>query len=211
MTTKEIAKQVVTAYDSIAKQYQEAYGEADEFDLKYVDRFVRLINGHRVLDLGCGIGTTVAYLSHKGFDVIGIDNSKEMLNVARNYHPQIRFEQMDILQIPSDFGTFDGVVMSYVINHFNDAMLVTLKQVVDKLLSDNGVIFVSAHLGEEENVFHDPLDDSIQLYYHFLSEKELNGIFADYDRLFIETRSSFGEEEFLCDKVFVAYRKRVSI
>lgn len=37
-----------------------------------------------VLDLGCGTGTLTELLSQKGYDMIGIDNSEEMLNLAMN-------------------------------------------------------------------------------------------------------------------------------
>lgn len=35
-----------------------------------------------VLDLGCGTGTLTELLSQKGYDMIGVDNSQEMLNIA---------------------------------------------------------------------------------------------------------------------------------
>lgn len=35
-----------------------------------------------VLDLGCGTGTLTELLYRKGYDVMGVDNSQEMLNVA---------------------------------------------------------------------------------------------------------------------------------
>ena len=35
-----------------------------------------------VLDLGCGTGTLTELLAKAGYDMIGIDNSEDMLNVA---------------------------------------------------------------------------------------------------------------------------------
>lgn len=210
MTTKDITEQVTVAYNGIAKQYQEAYAETDEFDLKYVELFSRLLHGQRIIDLGCGIGTIAAYLAKKGFDVIGIDNSGRMLDVARSHYPQNKFKQMNILNMPTDFGRFDGIILSYVVNHFNQNMLNNLKSIIDRLLFDDGVVYISAHLGNEEQVVTDPLDSDIHLYYHFLSIEELNDLFGDYDCMFVETRPSFGEEELLCDKVFIAYRKKVA-
>ncbi|MBQ7328370.1 MAG: class I SAM-dependent methyltransferase [Oscillospiraceae bacterium] len=208
MTIKDITKQVTAAYDKIANEYQNAYAETDEFDLKYVELFSQLFQGKRVVDLGCGIGTNAAYLTRKGFDVIGIDNSRKMLDVAKDLYPQNTFMQMNILDLPSSLGKFDGVILSYVVNHFNKEMLNKLKTVVDNLLFDDGVVYIAAHLGNEERIVSDPLDANIQLYYNFLSASTLNKLFQNYDRMFIETRTSFGEEEFLCDKVFIAYRKK---
>lgn len=209
MTTKEITEQVTTAYNGIAKQYQEAYSKTEEFDLKYVERFSQILHGRRVIDLGCGIGTIPAYLTNSGFDVVGIDNSVGMLDVAKRLYPQTEFKQINFLNMSSDLGKFDGVVLSYVVNHFNQEMLNNLKLIVDNLLFDDGIVYIAAHLGNEERVVTDPLDSDIYLYYHFLSLSELDELFKDYERIFVETRSSFGEEEFLCDKAFVVYRKKV--
>lgn len=40
------------------------------------------IENDLVLDLGCGTGTLTELLAKKGYDMIGVDNSAEMLNIA---------------------------------------------------------------------------------------------------------------------------------
>ncbi len=209
MTTEEITNQVTYAYNGIAEQYQDAYAETDDYDLKYVEKFCSLIRGNRVVDLGCGTGTVAAYLTRKGFDTLGIDDADKMLGIATKNHPLCCFKRFNILHLPSNLGLFHGVVLSYVINHFSNDMLKRLKDVVDNLLTGDGVIYIAAHIGNEEKVVPDPLDSSIQLYYHFLAIEDLDSLFKNYDREFIEVRASFGEEEFLCDKMFVAYRRKV--
>jgi len=42
-----------------------------------------------LLELGCGTGSMTRRLSSKGFDMIGIDNSEEMLSIAREKSAQI--------------------------------------------------------------------------------------------------------------------------
>lgn len=208
MTEKEITEQIKAAYNEIATQYQEAYAEADEYDLKYVEDFSKFLPGRRVIDLGCGTGTIAAYLTHRGFDVLGIDNSENMLEIARHAYPENRFKRMNILDLSSDFEKFDGVILSYVANHFSHEMLDALKPILDSLLSEQGMVYIAAHMGADEQVVTDPLDENIQLYYHFFSVQELDCLLADYDRIYTQTRASFGEKEFLCDKMFLIYRKR---
>lgn len=208
MTEKEITNQIKAAYNGIAELYQDAYAEADEYDLKYVEQFSNRLSGRRVIDLGCGTGTIAGYLTRLGFDVLGIDYSENMLTIARNNYPKNQFKNMSILDLPSDLGKFDGIVLSYVANHFTHKMLNALKPILNSLLSEKGIIFIAAHVGNEEMIVTDPLDENIQLYYHFLSTEELDGLLSEYDRIYTATRASFGEEEFLCDKMFVIYRKR---
>ena len=203
MTAKEIIEQIKVAYNEIATQYQEAYAEADEYDLKYVEEFSKFLHGRRVIDLGCGTGTIVAYLTRRGFEVLGIDHSENMLRIARKACPKNRFEQLNILDISSDYEKFDGIILSYVANHFSHEMLESLKPILDSLLSEHGIIYVAAHMGDDEQVVEDPLDENIQLYYHFLSVQKLDALLDNYDRIYMQTRASFGEEEFLCDKMFV--------
>ena len=57
----------------------------------------------------------------------------------------------------------------------------------------------------------DILDDlnfeTIEIYYNFLNVDRLDELFEGYERLKYNSRKSFGEDEFLCDKMFVIYRK----
>ena len=75
--------------------------------------------GSRVLDLGCGNGALSKKLQELGFLVRGMDASEEMLAVARQLFPDIRFEKGDAtqftLQPPAD------VIFSNAVFHWIDA------------------------------------------------------------------------------------------
>lgn len=51
--------------------------------------------GRRVLDLGCGTGNSSAPFLARGYEVIGLDASAEMLQVAREKLPPVTFIQAD--------------------------------------------------------------------------------------------------------------------
>ena len=59
-----------------------------------------------LLDLGCGTGKMTRIMADKGFDMIGIDNSMEMLDMAREYEYD-REEDSGILYLLQDMREFE--------------------------------------------------------------------------------------------------------
>lgn len=71
---------------SVFTVYDRINGEAAAPYADYLDRTIRLdsdIPVQDVLDLGCGTGKITALMADKGYGMIGVDLSPEMLNLAR--------------------------------------------------------------------------------------------------------------------------------
>src|SRR5690348_11273676 len=56
--------------------------------------------GSRAVDVGCGAGTAVAELAALGAEAIGVDAAEEAVTLARELHPDCRFEVGDALRLP---------------------------------------------------------------------------------------------------------------
>lgn len=86
----------------------------------------------KILDFGCGAGHLFAYLKQQGFtgEYVGYDISPQLLQLARQHHPEARFEQRNILQ-SAVAETFDLIFISGVFNndiaHNQQFMQQTLK------------------------------------------------------------------------------------
>ena len=73
--------------------------------------------GERVLDLGCGTGQLTAEIARLGAQVVGIDNSPDMLAAARKNFTEIVFEQADAtsFQFPEPFDAiFSNAALHWV-------------------------------------------------------------------------------------------------
>jgi SAM-dependent methyltransferase len=80
----------------------------------------RLLAGRkRIVDVGCGTGRHSLALAEAGFDVVGIDASADMIAVARERAPGLRFEVADLTswRPPSPF---DGALCRGVLNDLTE-------------------------------------------------------------------------------------------
>jgi trans-aconitate methyltransferase len=70
------------------------YKNGFSFVPEYGESVINLITkekGSRVIDLGCGNGMLTDKLAEKGYDVTGIDDSVDMLELARKEYPDYNF------------------------------------------------------------------------------------------------------------------------
>jgi ubiquinone/menaquinone biosynthesis C-methylase UbiE len=101
-------------------QYAEA--GAAYFDINHITTFAkRLPNGATVLDAGCGAGRDADILSKQGLEVTGVDLSGGLLEVARKTFPEITFVQGNLLDLPFDDASFDGVWSNTSLLHLETA------------------------------------------------------------------------------------------
>lgn len=104
------------------------------------------VNSGIILDLGCGTGNVTELLARYGYDMIGIDNSDEMLNIAMD---KAATQDLDILYLLQDMREFElyGTVAAVVsicdsINYITEYEdLVNVFRLVNNYL-DIGGIFI---------------------------------------------------------------------
>ena len=117
------------AYNEFAYFYDEFNGEAD-YDALYSQIHAKLeahgIHDGIVADLGCGTGELTLMLTQAGYDMIGIDQSEEMLCVVRDKAEQLGLSgrllllRQDLLKLDL-YGTIRAAVSTFdTFNHIPD-------------------------------------------------------------------------------------------
>ena len=130
-------------YDTIGSRYQTFRDDFGGFD--WLTRFRDLLPLQaRVLDAGCGTGApTSSFLVGSGCEVMGIDVSSTMVELARRNVPGAMFQVMDLLDMDIVPGSFDGIVSTYVIIHIPREMHPEVFRRFNRTLVRGGILLVT--------------------------------------------------------------------
>jgi demethylmenaquinone methyltransferase / 2-methoxy-6-polyprenyl-1,4-benzoquinol methylase len=89
--------------------------------------------GDRVLDVATGTGAVAAeLLRQKRCTVVGVDQSPEMLAVARQHVPDVELVEASAESLPFEDASFDALTVTYLLRYVDDpgATLAELARVV---------------------------------------------------------------------------------
>lgn len=129
---------------------KEYYSKAKEGSLcfshpgmKIIQRYINSKIG-KILDIGCGEGTRLAYLlnNNKEKEGYGIDISETAILLAKKNYPYLKFIKSDIESIPFKSNTFDLCYSAYVLEHLDNPE--KLLREVKRLLKSNGLLVLIA-------------------------------------------------------------------
>jgi len=145
-------------YQQIAKTWDKAHPLYDatlELYLKLVANRVGHRNQIKLLDLGCGTGRfAIPFANQSGYSVTAIDNSKEMIEKARQKDTDSRVDWrvQDVTNLEIADSSFDVIFMSNLLHHLDNPY--ALIQKCFHILSLDGVIV--NRYGALEHQRHDP-------------------------------------------------------
>jgi ubiquinone/menaquinone biosynthesis C-methylase UbiE len=94
-------------YDAIYRSQGKDYAPEANKICELIERYKKT-EGISLLDLGCGTGTHIVYLQEK-FIMEGLDNSEEMLRIARKKFPNLRFYLASMIDF--DTGQFYDAII----------------------------------------------------------------------------------------------------
>lgn len=119
---------------------------------KSVEDIDKDANNIKVLDIGVGTGNLAEKYLNRGYDIIGIDQSREMLNVAKQKFPNLKVRLGEFLKIPFNNSKFDIIVSTYAFHHLNDSEKnLAIKEII-RVLKDDGRIVIGDLMFENDDI-----------------------------------------------------------
>ena len=150
----------------------------------------------KVLDLGCGPGRHVVYLSRQGFEVHGLDISPAGVERCRKeleqHQLQATVQVADMLSIPYPDAYFDWVLSVQVIYHTTAATLKQAIQHVRGKLTAGGFFYVTFppldNIGADSGQEIEPRtylkeEDGEPLLHHYVTPEEIDELMAGFTTL----------------------------
>jgi len=109
-----------SGYRAWAPTYDDPNNGLFALDEPAVDAIVDTLPPGNALDAACGTGRFSARLSARGHRVVGVDNSSEMLELARLKVPGADFRLGDLEELPLPDASTDLVVCALALSHVPD-------------------------------------------------------------------------------------------
>ena len=108
------------------------------FSYPLFTKFNTSLSGKKILDLGCGPGLLTKYYFDQGFDITGLDFSKNMIQAAKKLCPKARFITKNALELSPADGTFDAIVSFHLVQFFDPPEIIELFRKSLACLNDKG-------------------------------------------------------------------------
>ncbi len=164
-----------TSYDAHAQSYH-----SKKFRLLpsrgQLEEFAKMINPPaKVLDLGCGPGLDVAFLSEK-YSVTGIEISKRFAQIAQFENPNTQIIHADMVKQPFGKEKFKGIWARDSFHHVEGKYQDELFKKTYEALVDGGIFYIIVREGEGEIVEKEQKSyGELERFYHFFTADELVG------------------------------------
>jgi ubiquinone/menaquinone biosynthesis C-methylase UbiE len=154
----------------------------------------------KILDLPCGYGRDSIFLSKNGFEVTGIDRSKEAIKLAQSWAQEeglnIEFLQGDATELEFLDETFDAIVSNRFLHLvYDNKSQEKVSKEMHRVIKDNGLLILATRsikdpdcnkkneIDEELHELHDRPGHKIR----FNTIEELQTLFGHFEEITVET------------------------
>lgn len=214
LSMDQISKDVEGAYDNIASDYK-ATVKSDDVDHRFIEKFISLFKpGQKILDIGAGTGTISSHMQHDHqLEVIAIDLSQEMVNLAKSEHPDLKILLMDLHSLQFPDAAFDGVFANYVLIHVEEKDVPPALKEVARTLKSGGYLYLALQEPitpmDKDGYYSVVYKPEVKMFLNLFTEQEMEDHLsgAGFAVTNIERRPPVVGMEFPFNKLFITAQK----
>ncbi|MCX6795566.1 MAG: class I SAM-dependent methyltransferase [Candidatus Falkowbacteria bacterium] len=178
---EKILSLVKDNYNSIARDFNQTRKKPLWPALTYAASKVN--NGEIILDAACGNGRLLEAFKDKKIDYLGLDNSSELIMLAKNNYPDKEFLVDDLLAL--DFAknkNFDWIFCVAALHHLpgDNLRIKALKNLALKLKSQGRLVLTVWRPGKNKK-FSQALRSSFWKKFFFISRLDFGDVIFNWD------------------------------
>ena len=203
-----------SSYDRVAEDYAGHFRDELEkkpFDRKMLDWLAEKVGALGVIcDMGCGPGQIARYLYDHGVKVCGVDLSPAMVERAHSLHPDIPFQQGDMLTLADVAdNSYGGVAAFYSIIHVPRPAVIQALRELKRALRPAGVLLLTFHLGQETIHRDEWWGKKVSIDFIFFDREEMKGYLraAGFELQEVIEREPYPEVEYPSRRAYIFARK----
>lgn len=169
-------KETLDTWNKVAKVYEEVFMDLSIYNTTYT-LFCQALpkTSPSVLELGCGPGNITKYIlnAFPNIDLMGVDASENMLDLAQKNNPSATFKLMDCRNINQLSVQFDGILCGFILPYLSKKDCFTLLKNSYNILKSKGILYLSFVSGGYEKSGFQISSQGDRMYFHYYLEQEL--------------------------------------
>lgn len=180
MAGEASVQEVTQFYDNFLGYLQQDRQRDNPRHLYIKQRLQQIIQpGHKVLDLGCGIGITTEFIHSLGVEkVIGVDLSPKLIEYAKSTVANVQFIAHDITTLELN-EQYDVISLCDVMEHVPRDRYPDLFRVIRKHLKEEGIVFITIPDPEYLDFIRKVMPDKLQIIDNSILYQEINDLCRD--------------------------------
>jgi ubiquinone/menaquinone biosynthesis C-methylase UbiE len=149
-------------WERVADKYDSVWSSSTRQFIEPLLDAAEVTAGLSVLDVGCGPGYVSAAAVKRGAVPIGVDFSREMLEIATRMFPQIKFREGSAQELPFADESFDRVLANFALLHLAAPERACAEAC--RVLNPGGKFGFTTWARVDENPFVKLVDDAIKAH-----------------------------------------------